>query len=299
MNANVLITGANGNIGRKLLVNLLNNTSAAIYAVASSEEKVYSALDAEGVKNTERIFAVKSDEFLSESWDNIFDFDAVHLAFSRRNKPNEDIADSIDYSDKVFKKLKKLNANRVINLSSQGVYGNCREIRTESTKPAPSSQYTMAKYASEKIFNIYFSDMPGSAANIRLDSVVQSQNLVQALCRQAKYDGLIKLKGGDQCFSYIDINDAASALLALLKYDGRWNNVYNVGLNNGRITLLELAGKIADYSRKSSGNAVKIDLDRQPTDIWAGMDASSFMKDTGWTPMYSIEDMIAHMYENV
>lgn len=91
---------------------------------------------------------------------------AVHLAFARRVRPAADIASSLNYAESVFKKLAKYEVDRVINMSSQGIYGSTEEFRTEQTPAAPATHYTMAKYAQKycliilwrKLRNIHASD---------------------------------------------------------------------------------------------------------------------------------------------
>jgi len=298
MSKNILITGADGNIGKKLIKRLLNATNYNIYALVINAENAKNTFEAENIMIYNRVIIIENKDFLEKDYD-IEGFDALHLAFSRRNMPNEAIADSIDFAQKIFAKLKERNVGRVIYMSSQGVYGNCKNLRSEATLPAPNSAYTMAKYAVEKLFNVYFSDKKGKATCIRLDSVVQSQNLVLALCKQAKSEGIIHLKGGKQCFSYIDIEDAVSALVSLTLFKGNWNAVYNVGLNNGRITLVELAENVAAYCEKVTGKKVRIELEEQSIELWAGMDTTLFMNDTGWSPEFDIADMIEHIYQTI
>ena len=294
----VAITGANGFLGTKLIKLILNETDYNIVGIASHEEKIENALKQENIDISDRIKFVSNQSFLDDEFrfENVDDF--FHLAFSRRNRSNEEIAASMDFAAAVFSKVQKSDVNRIVYLSSQSVYGNTSEIRTELTAPAPATVYATSKYATEKIFEACFRNASIETTSIRLDPVIQSQNVVRALCRQAKYDGVIKLKGGEQRFSYIDIEDAVRALLCLIRYNGPWKKVYNVGLNNGRLTLIQLADYIAGYAQKATGNQVKIELDKQEIELWSGMDASLFMRDTGWEPRYGIEDMIAHVFDN-
>lgn len=224
---------------------------------------------------------------------------AVHLAFSRRNCPAADIASSIDFASAVFKKLAASSAERVINLSSQGVYGKTEEFRTEDTAPAPETQYTMAKYAAEVIFRTHFSlsDVPDHT-NLRLDPVVQSQNLVVALCKQAK-EGRIQLRGGQQRFSFIDVTDAAGAVTAMLTSKPGWDPVYNVGWNRMRFTLTEVAEHVADVSEKLGFGRPEIVLEEQDIVLWAGLDSTKFTAHTGWLPEVSFDQMIEKIFNNL
>ena len=64
--------------------------------------------------------------------------------------------------------------------------------------------------------------------SLRLDLVVQSQNVIKSLCRQAKEEWL-RLKGGKQLFSFIDADDVARAIVVMLQSPDGWEKAYNVG----------------------------------------------------------------------
>ena len=178
-------------------------------------------------------------------------------------------------------------------MSSQGVYGATEEIRTEDTPPAPENHYTMAKYASEVLFNDILKKCPHHT-NFRLDLVAQSQSIINGLCKSGK-EGKINLKGGKQVFSFIDGEDVASAVVAMFKADGEWDTVYNVGWNQKRYTLVELAEIIADITEKCGYKRPIIELTEADINLWAGMDSSRFMEKTGWEPVIGLNDTLMNL----
>lgn len=290
---NILITGANGFLGGKIAREIINNTKYNVLAVASSREKVVEMEERENIKCSDRIdFCSNEDFFRSDTiLENIYG--AVHLAFSRRVRPASEIAGSLQFASRVFHRFAECRIDRVINMSSQGIYGGTENIRTENTPPAPETHYTMAKYAAEILFNDIMRDC-GHYTNMRLDLVTQSQNIIKVLCRQAK-EGQLHLKGGKQCFSFIDGKDAASAVVALLQTEGGWKREYNVGWNRRRYTLIELADIIADVAAACGYPKPEIILDKQDISLWAGMDSSRFMDETGWKPTIRLKQTIIEM----
>lgn len=290
---NILITGANGFLGGKISKEILEKTEFDVIAVASAKEKVAEMAEREEL-DPDRIHFLSNDDFLKDEICLPDVYGAVHLAFARRVRPAADIASSIDFAAKVFHKLASSGIDRVINMSTQGVYGSCEEIRTEDTPPAPESQYTMAKYAAEILFNDILKDCPHHT-NLRLDLVTQSQNVVKGLCKSAK-EGTINLKGGKQVFSFIDGDDVAAAVVAMLRTEGGWEAVYNVGWNRKRYTLTELAETVADAAEKAGLPRPVINLEENDTALWAGMDSSKFMDKTGWEPESSLFDTILNMF---
>ena len=282
---NILITGVNGFLGGKITRRITTDTDFDIIAVASSDEKVQAMCERESVDKG-RVHYLSNIDFLKLETELKDVYGAVHLAFARRARPAAEIASSLVYAAEVFHKLADSRIDRVINMSSQGVYGGTEEIRTEETAPAPDNHYTMAKYASEVLFNDILKDSPHHT-NFRLDLVAQSQNIVNGLCKSAK-KGKISLKGGKQVFSFIDGEDVAGAVVAMLREEGNWANVYNVGWDRNRYTLVELAEIVADAAVKCGYRRPEIDLVEADIAIWSGMDSSRFIKKTGWKPEVEI-----------
>lgn len=295
----ILITGANGLLGGKIIRHLIDKTEYGIIAAASSEEKIREMAEREGISQIERIHYLSNQTFLLSEMQLPAVYGAVHLAFARRIRPAQDIAASLDFASAVFMKLASSGIDRVINLSSQGVYGNIEDIRVEEIPPAPVNHYTMAKYASEVIFNTYFenSSVPNHT-NIRLDLVVQSQNLIPALSKQAK-EGRIQLRGGEQRFSFIDAEDAADGVVSMLMSPGKWKNVYNLGWNRTRYTLQEIAEIVADVAEMHGYERPEIVLDKQDISLWSGMDSTRFMEHTGWKPKIDIYTMVERIFGEI
>lgn len=286
----ILITGANGYLGGKLTKYIIENTEYDVVAVASCKEKIRLMIESQGIDNR-RVSFLSNDDLTNAEVDLPDLYGAVHLAFARRNRPVEEIASSIDFANEVFCKLFSSNAKRIINVSSQGVYGNTEEVRKETTVPAPATAYTMAKYATEKILETCAGSSNIEYTNLRLDLVAQSQNVIIGLCKQA-IQGKICLRGGEQRFSFIDADDAVAAITAMLISHTGWSNIYNVGWNKVRYTLVELADIIADSAFECGLKRPEIVLDKQDIILWAGMDSSKFMTHTGWAPTIALKETV-------
>lgn len=289
----ILITGANGYLGGRVTKTIIENTAYGVLAVASAEEKVADMIKRMNIRQTSRIRFL-SNANLIKTETKLEDIDgAIHLAFARRVRPAADIAESLLYTERVFKKLSASGIDRIINTSSQGIYGSTEEFKTENTPPAPTNHYTMAKYASEILFNSIMQAVEHHT-NLRLDLVTQSQNVILALCQQA-IEGKIHLKGGKQCFSFIDGDDAGNAIVAMLLTDGEWDRVYNVGWDRNRYTLLEVADIVADMTEKCGMKRPEIILDKQEISLWAGMNSSKFIEKTGWKPSKKLSDTVTQI----
>ena len=284
----VLITGAGGYLGHELLRQLMKNDIPAI-AMSSMPKKLETEFtDAEKIEFVSNDYAREN----SALWDSVDT--VVHLAFARRFRPNSEIAESLLFSKKLFETVRDHQVPRLINMSSQSVYGSTELMRTEKTRVSPEMIYSFAKYASEVVLDLAISNTDTKATNIRLDSIAQNQNLLPSLVRNSFEKSEITIVGGEQIFSLLDVRDAASALIDLIKTPGEvWKREYNVGWNKTIYTLNQIADLVSTHVKKHSGNEVKIN--RKPEDIRtfdAGMDSTLFITDTGWTPKYDINAII-------
>lgn len=293
----ILLTGATGFLGRKLVKQIIDTSDFNVVAIALNESRLMQSLIIERIETLDRIEFCSHEDFFQGALNFEDVYGAVHLAFARREKAAEDIASSLVFASNVFRILSEANIERVINVSSQGVYGNVERIRTESMMPAPTNHYTMAKYASEIIFNTYFENsLTRNFTNIRMDLVAQSQNILRALCKQSK-EGILYLKGGEQRFSFIDASDAVSGILAMLFSPEGWDKTYNLGWNCRRFKLTEVAELVADSAEKLGYRRPKIILDKQDISLWSGMDTIKFTKHTGWIPKIDALTMIENIFE--
>ena len=291
----ILITGADGNLGGKMTRLLADGSEYGVVAVSSFPDRIPAIIKREHIQNTDKIIQLSSDEMFTADLSQYNIIGVVHFAFSRRGFPDKDIASSLDYSLAAFRKIVASGIQNAIYASSQGVYGNTPAWRDVNCDPAPNNVHTMAKYAGEKLFEAVYMDSKLQHAIIRLDFVIQSQNLVKALCRNVKENGTIFLKGGNQVFSYLDADDVPEAILALLETKNRWRPVYNVGPDRMRLSLLEVAETVKKVAASEGYEAI-ISLEEDDTVLWAGMNSREFMDDTGWKPSTGIFDMIHKIF---
>lgn len=295
----ILVTGASGNLGGRTIKLLADTTEHEIIAVSDTVEKVLKMLEREEVINKGKVRAMSSREMLESSLEQYNITHVIHAAFSRAICTNRDIASSLDYSLQAFKKMVDCGIPNAIYISSQSVYGDTPQWRTEELPAEPNSVYAMAKYAGEKLFEAcYWGHDELQHTILRLDIVIQSQNLVKALCKTAKEKGKIALKGGHQVFSYLDARDVPKALVTLLDSSQKWRRVYNVGPNKMRYSLVEIANILKNVAA-SQGYNISIELAEDDTMLWAGMNSSKFIVDTGWTPTFGIENMISEIFNSI
>ena len=281
-----IITGATGTIGKQLVQIILRNTDDYIVCVTRSK------LDKDFV-HSNRLTEMSCEDFLEET---VGEYDVlIHLAFARANKGNEAIGESLRFTELVFSKAVSLEIPKILYISSQGIYGSTPLIRNVAMVVAPSSVYSMAKYAGELLLQECIRQSESKFIILRLDNVIESQNLVRALCKNAIYNHKISLIGGHQVFSYISSFDAANAIFLSYKCQLRENAIYNVGPDRMRVSLIEI-GEIIRTIALERGSEIQVSLQEDDTELWAGMDSKQFTEDTGWRPSVGLYDMIKGIY---
>ena len=284
----IVLSGAGGKIGRALIRQILEKTSWRIIAFSSSIK--------EDCMMYERV-TVHTNEEISTILPNLKDVDTcIHLAFSRRFNTNTEIALSLDFSSEFYKAASTCDS-RLINISTVGVYGLNPDFPDEETKPAPDTLYAMAKYASEVLMNSYFQNSRIDYTNVRLSGIAQSQRVLPVFIDDAKNKGEIRITGGKQQFSWIDLDDAVNAIIALVAYDGRWRPIYNVTLNRQRYLITEIAEIVSSVAKEKGFNKTKITvIPTTDIPICVGWNSEAFSKDTGWTPTVAINETISKMF---
>jgi nucleoside-diphosphate-sugar epimerase len=222
----------------------------------------------------------------------------VNCAFAR-NKSGRDIASSLEFLRELIDIVKGTNLRSFINISSQSVYGQKEKpLWTEETPVDPDYLYAIGKYASEVIVKSAFSDTDINVTNIRLASVCENARFLNVFARNAIVGLPIKVMGGSQMCSFIDVRDVTDALTAVIEKADKidFAGVYNLGTGKTR-TILELAEDVQRiYKAKYSKDVV---IEREDADIKleVGMDNTLFCQTFNWQPKLNYDDMISSLIE--
>ena len=282
-----IVSGANGFIGEKV-VRMLSQRGEKVIGLCRNISSEKSA-PITYVSNIE--FLNNSEKYMKKN--TVF----IHLAFARANRGAEELAESLNFTKDILSNIcHSENLEKFIYISSQGIYGKSSDIRMTSNKAQPESIYTMAKYAAEKMVEMALAEK--NFCILRLDNVIQSQNLIKALAKSAIQKQCIHIIGGKQVFSYIDRDDAAMAIVICACSFNNMKSIYNVGPDKMRVSIIEIANILAHIAQKY-GNEIKIVFEADSTELWAGMDSKDFCEEYHWQPQYNIVEMIERVYLNI
>lgn len=293
----VLVTGASGYLGRNLIDKLCGESNFEPTAMGRNTEKLNS-LFAEKKVECYRYRDIEAGRVNLSSYDIL-----IHCAFARPHLPNEQIAESLQLTSWLFTKAVRNHIPSIVNISSQSVYGlHNEQVLTENMRVSPDTPYAQAKYATElNLQSLSSINQHLKAVSLRLATLVgggTDNYNVDVISKLAKkcienqpldiFDKIV--------VSRLDVNDAAEAILSLIKSDSSTkNHCYNVGPTN-KYFLSEIAEKIATISSKLTGqNPVEINLVETPEKLVNKkliIDSSRFMSEFGWEPKITMNASI-------
>lgn len=292
----VLVSGASGFLGHELITQLLGDNCYKVIALTSKKREL--AKEFEGKSNLEVLHV---DNWFNDI-NNYGPIDTfVNCAFPRSSDP-EQLAKGLVFTENIIKKALELKVKNIINISSQSVYSQkSKSLTTETANVVPESLYGMAKYASERLVasicensakNVYFS-------NIRLASLTGLEfelRMTNRFVKNAIVRKPIAVNGGGQSISYLEVRDAATALIAMLNTNpDLWKKIYNLG-NYESYTVMELARTVQDTAVKHSINNVELEVNKGQQNFNNLINSELFYKDFGWRPSYTLQAIIEELF---
>ena len=285
----ILVTGATGFLGQSVVNELLKKEEYDIIAIGGRPEDKVNPLP-----NNSRLKLFLLEDLFTESFLNVDT--VVNCAFARSNDA-ELLAQAFDFTERLIKRLEHLKVKSVINLSSQGVYKRLPvgELSTEDSPIIPIDLYSMAKYATEKLFAV--SAIP-YVTNVRLASLMMPQRFLYFFVKKAKAGEAFTVTAPKQYAALLDVRDAASGLAAIANLAPEKRAMtYNLGIGC-QYSLLEYAEAVKSVGEKL-GYRVSFDVADNGTEVCAGMDCSKLMKDVGWKPLIMKDEMIEKLYKSM
>ena len=284
----LVISGAGGFLGHEIIErnSLLDNVD--ILAITSKPNQIL---------DNKNVSVIMTDEFLAGKAQLQENDLFIHCLFPM-NADAEQLADGIDKAKKMIKIAGEGGVRSFINISSQRVYGSKRDHPAkESDLLSPQTAYAQGKLECENFCGSILEKIPHT--NIRLSSLLGSsypKQLVNRMIALALQNNKLEVRGGKQRYSYLDVRDAADAILSMISVDPKtWKKVYNLG-NNAYYSLMDVAYTI---ERVLSEKGKKIDLSILPgTDQSSSeLDAGLFMHDFNWKPHYSLVQSISDIID--
>jgi len=205
---------------------------------------------------------------------------------------------AIDVNLKAIKKIVKLSSNeqKIIFLNTNSGYGikKKQRIYNEKSPLTPISLYGRTKNDAEKIIT-----KRKNFVTFRLASVfgysyrMRDELLLHFLVYEALKKKKINLFEPFFKRNFIHISDVINAIFfAINNFSKLKNNIYNLGINNGTITKINLVKKIKKKVRKLN---IKIIKNKKDPDQRNYIVSNRKIEKKGFKALYSLEDGIEEL----
>jgi nucleoside-diphosphate-sugar epimerase len=263
----ILVTGGEGFIGSHIvneLCQVQDNVMPAYTIISADNLSKYGK--ERNVKHKNYIFC--ETDILSSSYSDyildlephvIIDLASIVGGINKINNSNDVVA-NINIFNQTFEVAKQLkNLEQYIFFSSSIVYDRINTFPTPELSlkdiPIPNSPYGYYKYTCEYL--LQESNLPWTVIRpyncIGIgDDNEDYAHVFTDFIRQAKRNGVIKVKGGNQYRSFIDCEDVAEIIESIIYYNNSIHNIYNIGNPSNYLKIKELAYKICDKIQNTS-----------------------------------------------
>lgn len=289
----VLVTGAFGFAGANL-VEHLSDKGYKVYAVGREGSSHNDRLS--GLENVVKVCCEMADyarlpEILEKQGAPELDY-LVHLAWGGDRKDMHQQFKNVEGSMAVMDAAKALGVKRFIGIGSQAEYGVKEELITEDLEPEPIDAYGSCKLAA---YYLLKSEAVKNEIEFiwgRIFSLIgryepAGRMLPDLVARLKRGDGM-ELSSCEQYWDYLDAEDAADAIIALLE-KGRAGEIYNIANGDYRplkeFTDRAAAALLADPGLIGYG-------DRPRPFISLKASSEKIQNDTGWKPVTSFEETV-------
>lgn len=303
---NVLVTGANGFVGRWLVKTLAD----ASHAVIATDLDVSRPL--EGAANT-RPLDIADSTAVTAIMREEQPYACIHLAAlafvpDGEHAPESMMRINLSGTRNILTAIRAHSPQtRLLFASTAQVYGNAPEPVSETTPPHPLTLYGISKVAAE-LTVLGFVKACGIDAMIARPTNHTGpgqplQYVVPAFARQIKQastDGTLttpmRVGNLDSERSFMDVRDVTQAYVTLLE-QGRTGEIYNIcnGAPQPMRNILDALYTLANVNVETETDPALW----RPTDRSPELDCTKILAETDWRPSYSMEQTLEDVLKNV
>jgi nucleoside-diphosphate-sugar epimerase len=302
-NKNVIVTGASGYIGTKL-VHALKEEGAKVWGMSSK-----------GGDHFEHIPVDWSNFFFDEAHmpdhiDYVFSLAAQTSAYKANENPIEDYDHSVKPLLNLLEYLKeKKQKPHIVLASSSTIHGIPNEIPVnEGHHPAPVTIYDLHKYFSELYLFHYIDEGTVTGHALRLcniygpgvESSSKDRGIIHFMAGKAFRGEELPVYGnGEEIRDYLYIDDLIEAMLVGAFNKEKTNGLYFVMGSGTGYKLKDAFNTVIDLAKEINPKTNSILKHVDPPQGLSPIEKRNFVADTklftaltGWTPKVSFEEGI-------
>ena len=287
----IAITGASGFLGSHLVKRMKDDGQFHVFALSSRPEELKEKTGGSNVVYLHKDRFLQDGSFLNDAV-------VVNCAYPR-NSAGTAVADGLKYIQHVFEAAADNKSAAIINISSQSVYSQQRtETASEETEICLESPYAVGKYASELLLESICRGKGLKQTNLRMASLIGpgfDQRIVNRFVKQACEGQALNISISDQRFGFLDVEDAVSAIIALIdNTDIPWQPAYNVG-NAKAYSITEIAESVKKVFEDTGLNFPGINTAAGEKTGNTAVDYHKISEDTGFKPECALEETIGRI----
>ena len=271
--AKIVITGANGFIGKNLVAGIEDSITHEIFPITRDNGDIGEAKTWQAIPTSDVVVHLAARSFVPNSWIDPSEFLATNLMGT---------INALEFC--------RQHQSRLIFLSSY-LYGDPESLPIDENNPViASNPYMLSKKMAEEICYFYaqYYDIPTTIFRpFNIIGAGQDQNfLVPSIIRQACDKGIVYVKDVEPRRDYLHINDLVSALLCAIETHRKFD-IFNIasGLSYSVQEVIDIVAEII-------GESIDIEAegDRRINEIMdTRADISKAKNLLGWRPSLTLK----------
>ncbi len=294
----LLITGSSGYLGRNF-IDAIDKDNYEIWSLCTNKENTSAVLG----KKVDKYFDKKDFQNGNLAWGSVDVL--LHFGFARPHRTWKEIADSLAFTEDLFRYAGMNGIPAIINISSQSVYGQGSELPwTEETPVSPETPYATAKYSTELMLkSVKEINNQINITSLRLAGLAGGQkglvpvDLVSKFVQQALQGEPLEIHG-EHTFERLDVRDAVGGIIKLLSIpSSKWKEIYNLGRGDSFSIDKLVREVIQQVSKTKKSKPSQVIVKYIDKSLTFGMDSKAFYQVTNWKPKYSLPDTIQSLIE--
>ena len=268
----VVITGAKGFLGSELCKKLKEKKEYSIIKVTRSKKQISGFYHVSSYQQT------PPGDIL------------IHLGEDSDRARVNKMGDSyLEETNEVIESLLKNGYKKIVYCSSSIVYGNKgKESYSENMPTYADDIYSRSKLENEKKI-LRLGGIVARLSNV-IGSGMSKNNVLSDIFRQLPIEGSLKIRNTKPILDFIWIEDAADALISLLKKD--ISGTYNIGSGVGT-SINKLIEKALKY--KGQHDREVISTIKNSDFSCSVLNVEKIKKATGWKPKHSLSQSLKKM----